>query len=477
MEQKIFSNIKQRVAKNTVISFSGKIVSSLIGLVSMAFIARELGPEGFGSYNVVVAFLYIFSVFADFGLYNLLIREVSKPQANEKEVVSNIFATRILLLLFFYLTSFIVVYFIPVYSSQIKFGVMIASLGFVFLSLSQILMGIFQKYLKTLLPAIADVSARVVQLVLVVYLYKTQADFLDFLWVFVLGSFINFILVYVFAKKFVPFNISFKKLSIIKILKESWPLATSSILVLVYFKGDTLILSFLKDFKDVGIYNIAYRVIENIIFFPAMFVGLVMPLLSNYFVSNIDNFKKVFQKSFDFLNVVSVPIIFGGFYLAPEIINLLGGDKFEGAVLTFRILIFSIFFMFLGALFGNSIIAMNRQKQVMFAYGIAAIFNISANIYFIEKYSYIGASFVNVATELLVTFLMFVIIYKYIKYIPKISTLLKAVLSGAIMTLALWVFPFGGLFTLLLVGVLTYFSSMYFIKGISKEDFSLFLKK
>ncbi len=113
----------------------------------------------------------------------------------------------------------------------------------------------------------------------------------------------------------------------------------------------------------------------------------------------------------------------------------------------------------------------------MLAYGVAAIFNISANIYFIEKYSYIGASFVNVVTEFLVTFLMFVIIYRYIKYIPEISTLLKAVLSASIMTLALWAFPSDGFFILLFIGIFIYFSSMYLIKGISKEDFSLFLKK
>ncbi len=473
----MLNDIKQKVAKNTVISFSGKIASSLLGLISIAFIARELGPEGFGSYNVVIAFLYIFSVFADFGLYNLLIREVSKPQADEKEVVSNIFITRVFLLLFFYFLSFVVVYFIPVYSFEIKLGVVIASLGFVFLSLSQVLMGIFQKYLKTLLPAIADVSARIVQLILVIYLYQKGSDFIDFLLVFVFGSLINFLLVFVFAKRFIPFDFSFKKASMSKILKQSWPLAASSVLVLIYFKGDTLILSFLKDFKDVGIYNMAYKVIENIIFFPAMFVGLVMPLLSNYFISNKDNFKKVFQKSFDFLNIVSIPIVFGGFYLAPEIINLIGGSQYEGAIPVFRILIFSIFFMFLGALFGNSIIAIHKQKQVMFVYGAGAVFNISANLYFIEKYSYIGASFVNVATELLVTFLMFVIIYKYIKYIPKITALLKAVLSASIMTATLMIFPVGGFFILLFVGIFVYFSSMYLIKGISKEDFNLFLKK
>jgi O-antigen/teichoic acid export membrane protein len=468
--------LKQKVAKNTAISFLGKMTSSALGLVSIAFIARELGQDGFGNYNIVVAFLYIFSVFADFGLYNLLTREISKPGANEKKIVSNIFTSRIILLTFFYLLSFVVVVFIPSYSSEIKFGVLLTSLGFAFLSLSQVVMGVFQKYLKTMIPAIADVSARVVQLIFVLYLYQRGADFIDFLLIFVLGSFINFSIIYIFVKKYVAFEIKLNKSEFFNILKQGWPLAASSVLVLIYFKGDTLLLSFLRSSSDVGLYNVAYKIIENIIFFPAMFVGLVMPLLSKYFISDIQNFKKVFQKSFDFLNIISIPLIFGGYYLASDIIYLIGGSAFSEAVLSFKILIFSIFFIFLGALFGNAIIAMHKQKQVMLAYGAAAIFNILANIYMIKKYSYIGASIVSVATETLATTLMFFVIYKALRFIPKISILFKAFLAASFMVLIMWVFPIQNLFILLFIGVISYFICMYILKGVSKEDFIMFLK-
>lgn len=469
-------DIKQKIAKNTLISFAGKIISSLIGLFSIAFIAREIGPEGFGDYNIAIAFLYIFSVFADFGLYNLLTREISKPNADEKEVVSNIFSSRLILLAFFYLFSFVVVYFIPTYSYELKKGIIIASAGFVFLSLTQVMMGVFQKYLQTVLPAIADVAARAVQLAAVLYLYGKGADFIDFLWIFVLGSFINFIMAYIFAKKYTPFKIVVNRVKTIETLKEGWPLAVSLVLVLVYFKGDTLILSFLKPTKDVGVYNVAYKILEQIIFFPAMFVGLVMPLLSNYFISDISLFKKVFQRAFDFLNIISIPAIFGGLYLASGIINLVAGDGFGEAVLAFQILITACFFIFLSALFGNVILAMNKQKQAVFCYGAAALFNVSTNLYFISKYSYIGASLTTVATEALVTAIMFVIIYKEIKYIPGFKVTLKALAASLIMVLVLYLSPFQGFFFLLISGTLVYFTVMYLLKGILKHEVALFFK-
>ncbi len=473
----MFKNIKKRVAENMIISFSGKVLSSLLGIVSIAFMARELGSDGFGNYTIVVAFLYVFSVFADFGLYSYLTREISKPNSDEKKIVSDVFVSRIFLVIFFFALSIIVVYLMPFYSSEIKFATTVTTLGFIFLSLSQVFMGVFQKYLKTIIPTLADLLTRLIQFLLVLYLYFTGADFFDFLLVFVLASFINFLFIYIYVRKIIPFKLRSDKKSVIFVLKRSWPLAISSILVLAYFKGDVIILSFLKDASDVGVYNIAYKIIENVIFFPAMFVGLIMPLLSRYFIENIESFKKVFQKSFDFLNIISIPIVFGGFYLSEKIMTLIGGGGFYGSDIAFKILIFSVFFIFLGALFGNAIIAINKQKEVMYAYGIVAVFNILANIYFIKKYSYVGASIINVFTELFITLLMFFIIFKAIKFIPNIKIIFKAVLASIFMVFVLNFVPFENIFILLFFGVLSYFVFMYLIKGISKEDFKLFLKR
>ena len=64
----------------------------------------------------------------------------------------------------------------------------------------------------------------------------------------------------------------------------------AAILVMIYFKLDTVMLSFMKDQIDVGIYGLAYKILENLIFFPAMFVGLIMPLLSKHAFSNRSKF-------------------------------------------------------------------------------------------------------------------------------------------------------------------------------------------
>src|SRR3972149_41365 len=94
-------SLKKRIARNFAVSFAGRFLAGALGVVSLAFITRTLGSEQFGEYNIVFAYLYIFLVLADFGLNSLLAREISKPEADEKEIISRMFSAEILLLVFF----------------------------------------------------------------------------------------------------------------------------------------------------------------------------------------------------------------------------------------------------------------------------------------------------------------------------------------------------------------------------------------
>ncbi len=466
--------LKQKIAKNFIISFGGRFVAGALGIVSFALIARTIGVQGMGAYATALAFLYVFQACADFGLDTILTREISKPNANEKEIVGTVFVTRLLLLVFSLGLALLIAQFTP-YSFQVKHGIIIASAGFFFLSLSSVLMGVFQKHLKTIIPAVADIAARVVQLAFVWYLYQANGTVLDFLWVFVAGAFIHFSLIYYFVKKYTLFQMHITVAGAKKILHESWPLAVSTIMILIYFKGDTLILSFLHPSHDVGIYNVAYKILENIIFFPAMFVGLIMPLLSRYFVSDKALFQNVFQKTFDFLALIAVPMMFGGIYLAGDIITIISGQGFVESVLPLQILLIALTFIFFGSLFCSTIVAIHKQKIVMYAYASAAVFNVAANFYFISRYSYIGAALVTVLTEFFITLAMLFIIYKATAHLPRLETLGKAFCASLGMSIVLWAFPVKSFIILFPLACATYFVFLYLLKGFSKDDLALFM--
>jgi len=473
----------RKIAYNTIISTGARIIAVALSLIGLGLIARYLGKEGFGNYSLVLAFLCIFNILADLGLYSLMTREISHSEADEKKIASNIFTIRIAALLVFLGLAIVIIWFFP-YTSQVKLGVIIGSLSYFFLSASQVLMGIFQKHLKIDKAGLADIIGRLIQLGLVIVFIRMDLGFFAILSALIISSLGSFIVNWFFARKYVPLTLAFDWILWKKLLKVAIPIAASIVLTLIYFKLDTILLSFgfinrssINPVVDVGIYNIAYKVLEGVIFFPSMFVGLIMPLLSNFAFSNREEFKKTFQKTLDILIIFIVPLIIGLLALAMPIVILIGGNEFAASAKVLQILSFAIGLMFLGTLCGHSIIALDKQKIGAWIYSAGMVFNIATNLIFIPKYSYFGAAGTTVATEVLVTILMFWLIYKSIKYLPSFKIFFKTLFAGLIMGVFLYLFRGCNLFLLIGLSLIIYFAVLYLIKGIKKEEISLLIRK
>lgn len=472
----------RKIAYNTVVSAGARLIGVALSLISLGIIARYLGREGFGNYSLILAFLYTFDSLADFGLYSLMVREISRPDADEKKIASNIFTIRLIAVLFFMGIASIIIWFFP-YSSQMKVGTLIAIVSFIFLSMGQVLMGIFQKHLKTDRSAIADIMGRLGQLCLVILFVKISLGLFGMIFALVGGCLVNFILLYIFARKHVLFSLDFDFPYWKKIIKSTLPIAVSIVLTLIYFKIDSIFLSLPiinryspNPISDVGIYGIAYKILEGLIFFPAMFVGLIMPLLSNSAFIDPEKFKKIFQKALDILIIFIVPLIIGLLMLSSSVVVLIGGEDFSASAPVLNVLAFAIGLIFLGNLFGNGIIALNKQKTGAWIYFIGMIFNIVLNLIYIPKYRYVGAAATTTATEFLVTILMLVLIYRTIHYLPKFNVI-KPLIASAFMAGFLYLFSNWNIFLLIGGGLVIYLTILYLIKGIKKEELQLLIKK
>jgi len=468
--------LAKKIAYNTIISIGARVIGVALSLVSLGLIARYLGKEDFGSYSLVLAFLSIFNILADLGLYSLMTREISRPEADEKKIASNIFSLRIVVLLISLVIAVLLIWLFP-YPSKVKIGVIIGSFSFLFLSSSQVLMGIFQKYLRTDKAALAEVIGRIFQLALVAYFIFADFGFFFILVALVISSGLIFLLNFIFARQHIPISLSFDKEYWKKIIKTTLPIAVSIVLTLIYFKIDSVFLSLnfinrssSNPIVDVGIYNIAYKVLEGIIFIPSMFVGLIMPLLSEFAFSHRDKFKKIFQKSLDIIIIFAIPAVIGIFFLSSPIVRLIGGENFNESVFILQILSFAIGLIFLGTLFGNSIIALNKQKTGAWIYFSGMLFNIITNLIFIPKYSYLGAAITTVFTEFLVTLLMFILIWKTISYFPLFGVIFKSLFAGLIMGIFIYYFQAWNLFLLIGGGIIIYVGTLCLIKGIRKDE-------
>lgn len=475
-------SITRKVAHNTIYQFIGKIVGTILALITAAMMLRYLGQEGFGEYTTIIGFLGIFSILADLGLYLVTTKEISRDDTDDSHIISNAFTIKLIFSVFILVLAPVVGFFFP-YSQIVKWGIVIGAASFLFILLNQVLIGIFQKHFRMERVAIAEVAGRIVWLLGVIIAVKLSLSLLWIVGFIALSNFVNFTLVYFFARKHVTINLRFDFATWKYLMKIALPLALSVVLNLVYFKLDTVMLSVMKPATDVGIYGAAYKVLESLITFAAIFAGILLPLLARYAVSDPARFARIYKKGFDVLSIFIVPLIVGTVFLAHDIMVLFGGEDFAASSVVLQILIFAVGAIFFAHLFGNTVVAINQQRKIVWIYFSSAVISVVLNLLLIPRFTYFGAAITTVITEAVVFAGTLWVVWRIKKLFPSLRVFGKALVASLCMGAVLYllpVFPFSfianrtlaSFFTLLVPAVIAgavYFIILYLLKGISKD--------
>lgn len=468
--------VARKIAYNVVASSVLKMLSTVLALVAIGFITRYLGADGFGDYATVLAFLSFFSAISDLGLYSISTREISRTGADEERIMGNIFTLRAAISLLVFISSPLIVFFLP-YTDQVKEGIVIVAAAYLFSSIYQVLNGVFQKNLAMDKVAISEFFGKLIQVAVIIVAVRMK---LGFGWIVASLLFymvVSFCLVYFWSKKYIRLRPAFDLAYWKKFLKESYPIGISAFVTFLYFKMDTIMLSIMKSSADVGIYNAAYKVLENITFFPAMIVGLIFPIMSQSILDDKKRFRNISDKTFKVFVLIVVPLVIGTLFLSDGVIALIGGEAFSKSAGVLRILVFALASIFFASFFNAILIAGNFQKKLMFILGFAAVFNLVLNYFVIPLFSYTGAAFVSVATEGLVLVAGAYLAFSQLHYVPRLARFWAIFLSGLAMGAFLFVFREQNFFLSGAGSVLAYILFLWIFRAVKTEEITSIISK
>jgi O-antigen/teichoic acid export membrane protein len=110
-------------------------------------------------------------------------------------------------------------------------------------------------------------------------------------------------------------------------------------------------------------------------------------------------FARLRDMSLRLIALLAVPVTVGSLLLAPRTIDFFYGPKFAPALLTYQLLILVIPIRMAGNTISLSLAATDRQKARTVAVAGAAVLNIGLNLYFIPRWSYLGAAMTTVICE------------------------------------------------------------------------------
>lgn len=401
-----------RVAHNSIISAVTRVMSLALALVTIGLVTRYLGTSGYGNYTTITAFYFLITAVSDFGVNQILTREISRPGAQEKEIIANVLGLRLVSLAIVSTVGVLGTFFLP-YGGEIKKGIWLMFIALVLSSTSQALNSIFQKRLVMNRLAWRELISRFIQLGVTYFAVRYEWGIFGIIiamiasYAFVLGA------SWKLASQYISLNFSFNTRYWKYFLKESAPLGIAAFVNFLYFKADAILLSLLQTSHDVGIYGAAYKVLESLIYFPTMFMGLVMPIFSFNIFHRPINFLRIASKTLKAIWLVTIPLVIFLFFLANETIRIIAGAGFYEATIVLQILAFALGAIFLANFFNSVLIVVNKQRLLLFILAGTAGLSLVLNVIFIPYFSFIAAAVISTICEVLVTIIAYILSKKW----------------------------------------------------------------
>ena len=424
--------LTHKIAKHTTVQVIGRFIGFGLSLVSIIFLTRYLGTDGFGKYITIIVFVNVVSVCAGFGLDQILIKEYFKTKRT-KHLIANSLALRAIGSLLIFIIGAIIGHFLP-YAPIVKIGIWVYSLSSFLVAVELIFLDIFQINLRMYYQVIAETINRIITLLLIIASIYLNLGLIFILLSTAAGSAMQILIAYFWVNRIVTIKLRFNFKMWRNLLVKAIPLGISAVLIFVYYKIDTVLLSLLKPSADVGIYGAAYKVLDIVSTFPGMFCGLLLPVFANVFTKNrMPHFNKLIQKGFDVLAITGIPITIILFCLARPIILLVAGNQFTSSVLVLEILAPSAALIYLNWIFWIAIVGGDKQNKLILPYLLITIFNIILNLILIPRYSYLGAASATIITQLLALFIPWWLAKKFFKTSLSLVIPAKAAAAGIVM--------------------------------------------
>src|SRR5215831_8734066 len=416
-----------RALRNTTLVLTAKVVARLIALVTVLYMIRRLTPAHYGTFTVLVNLTAIASVALDLGFNVLFVREGARDHGEIQRYLRNVMSLRLLMsVVAFLLLAALVL--------PLGLGSLLVP-GFVLMvltSYSALLRNGLYAVQQLGFEAIAVVLESLVLLVLVVYGGRTQQSVAYYVWAYAAQ--------YGFSCAYFIAVLAYKRIALIgwrfepQLLREwFWkglPFALTFVLTIIYFRIDQPLVFIFHGRVDASYYAAAYKPIESLLFVPITFLSVFFPVLSVDHRERPAELLDALGRFYKGLVLMGWPASVGIFVLAGPLTPLLLGKDFGNSEPALRILALALGLAFVNNAFIGALNASDRQASFSWAAGWSVVANVVLNLALIPPFSFIGASWATVGTELSLGVVGWTLTARHVGRVPVVGLGWRVILAG-----------------------------------------------
>lgn len=383
------------VTKNFSYLMALQIVGYIFPLITIPYLARIIGTEGFGKIAFASAVMIWFKTITDWGFNYTATRDLSKNKddpSKVSEIFSNVLWAKIALMLVSLSLLSISIYFIPIFNENKSILII------TFLIIPGWILSpewFFQAMEKMKYITIFSLISRTIFTMLIFLFIKEKEDFILQPLFMSLGQILcGFFAIYLILSKW---GVRLQKPNIpniVRTVKGSTDVFINNLMPNLYTNFSVVLLSFFGGSAATGVFDAANKFIQISDQFLKVISRAAFPLLSRKI-----NMHNLYEKIL-FLTAIVFSIVL--FIFAPFIINLFYTNEFSMAILALRILSIGVIFDALISIYGiNYMIIKGYEKSLKKITTVWSVFGFFISFPLIYFHGYIGACFTIVITKCL----------------------------------------------------------------------------
>lgn len=372
-------------------------------LLTYPYVSRVLGVNNIGVCNFIDGIINYFVLFSMMGISILGIREVATNK-NNPEKLQKTFSSLLTINLITTIIGLVILAIATVSIPRLTENIELMVFGGFKLLFNLFLIEWFYKGLEDFrYITVRTIFVKSLYVIAIFTFVRESTDFQIYYLITILMVVVNAIVNIIHSRKFTSF--SFKGIEIKPYIKPYITLGVYMLLTSMYTSFNVIYLGFVGGDTEVGYYTTATKLYTILIALFTALTGVLLPRMSSLIAEGkIDEFKAKINQSVNILLSISFPAIIFMTMLAPQIIYLISGPGYEGAIVPMRIIL-PLFFIigYEQVLVIQTMMPLKMDNTILKNSMIGAIVGVTLNILIVTKFAAIGSAIVWVASELTIS--------------------------------------------------------------------------
>ncbi|MEJ5248117.1 flippase [Caldilinea sp.] len=479
-ERPTLSRFSRIVARNSAFGMAAHMTIKVVSFIFTVLVIRRLGAEVYGQYAAVLAFGAVFVFFADLGLSPYTVRQVARlrDRPDGKEEIEKLFGSVLALRFLLSLGAAVAIIstaWLTGRPMEMIIGVALGTIGLVIYSAQGAAEAILAGHERIDIAAGAQVAHQLTFVALGTLALLFATGYYGLIFANLAGILLMTILCWQGVRRLgvrpaMPIPSWW-----LPLLRASIPFGIIGFTLGLSYKFDTILLNIYAGDVVTGYYNSAYNLIFSVLVISNVVNTALYPSLARQSVTHPETLPAIHERMLRYLLMIALPIAFGGWALAPEIIGFLYGGKYAGAVLPLSILIWVAPFMFVTEFLGYVIVVSGAERRVAWAITVSTTINVALNALLIPIYGVTAAALLTVLTEAVLLSQYAWVLRARLRHVNWSYALWRPVLAAATMGVVVYLMRALYLPLDVLIGAVIYLGLLLALGVVGRPEFELVL--